>query len=805
MLKATGRRIFTTSLLAGTALVANAAQAQSAPPVQTAPESPVPATPAAPAGVAPAPAGQAASSQTGTQDIIVTAEKRSTSVNKVPLSISVFNGTQLATAGVHSTEDLAKVVPGFSTVTSFYGSPVYYLRGVGYYDNSVAARPAVTIYADEAPIPYSVMAMGTTLDLERVEVLKGPQGTLFGSNSTGGAINFIAAKPGDKFEAGADLSYGRFDDFLTSGFVSGPLSDKVGLRFAVSHESSGDWQKNNVTGATLGAKNITSFRGTLTFNPVDRLKGMLTFSGTFDKSDVQVGQLVGRSPNVPPEPVFEAFPLAPHNARATAFGTDFPDGGQLQKNNRELQTTLRLDYELSDATTITSLTSGAWNRQDFGQSASATTLQVYALDRRGHIHNFSQELRAGGHFGENRGHWILGGSYEHDKTYEDTIFDIRDANAGNVFDALGLPPIDKVPTILGTRYESKGVFGNLDYDLTDALTAHAGVRYTYTGLKYNACTENAGNLTYGTGIGTTLNLTGSSIRPLVAGDCVDFAPLSDGTYALTTIRGKINQGSTSWRAGLDWKPVTGTLLYGNISRGYKAQAISNIAAVFASQYQPVPQERLTSYELGVKTDILPGTHLNAAVFYYQYADKQLQGTLIVPIFGPLATLVSVPKSHILGADFDLTTRPFRGLTLGAQGTFLKSEVDGHFIGTTELGDTSDFRGSAFPNTPKWQVAGNGEYRWSVGSNLNAFFGGRYSWKSGTYGDFTKEDFLRIKPYGLLDAYAGVSTKDKRWTFQVWGHNITNKYYWTAQNAFLESIVRYAGMPATYGASASFRF
>jgi hypothetical protein len=110
-------------------------------------------------------------------EIIVTAEKRSSSVNKVPLSMNVFNGTQLATAGVHSTEDLAKVVPGFSTVTSFYGAPVYYLRGVGFYDNSVAARPAVTIYADEAPIPYSVMAMGTTLDLERVELLKGRRNT----------------------------------------------------------------------------------------------------------------------------------------------------------------------------------------------------------------------------------------------------------------------------------------------------------------------------------------------------------------------------------------------------------------------------------------------------------------------------------------------------------------------------------------------------------------------------------------------------------------------------------------------------
>lgn len=159
MLKTMNCRTLAMSLLSGTILAAGVARAQStAPPQEPAAQNAVP-------------------------EIIVTVEKRSSSVNKVPLSINVFNGTQLATAGVRSTQDLAKVVPGFSTVTSFYGEPVYYLRGVGFYDNSVAARPAVTIYADEAPIPYSVMAMGTTLDLERAEVLKGPQGTLFGSRA----------------------------------------------------------------------------------------------------------------------------------------------------------------------------------------------------------------------------------------------------------------------------------------------------------------------------------------------------------------------------------------------------------------------------------------------------------------------------------------------------------------------------------------------------------------------------------------------------------------------------------------------
>jgi outer membrane receptor protein involved in Fe transport len=145
----------------------------------------------------------------------------------------------------------------------------------------------------------------------------------------------------------------------------------------------------------------------------------------------------------------------------------------------------------------------------------------------------------------------------------------------------------------------------VDYDLTSTISARGGVRYTYTELGYDACTRNAGNLSYGTGIGTILNLTGSAIRPLVAGDCVNFAPLANGTYQLAHIQGQINQGSTSWRAGLDWKPEAGTLVYTSISRGYKAQAVSNIAAVFVTQDNTVPQERLTAYEAGIKTNILP--------------------------------------------------------------------------------------------------------------------------------------------------------------------------------------------------------
>jgi len=658
-------------------------------------------------------------------EIVVTAEKRSESVSDVPMSITALTGNELTSLGVVSTEDLARVVPGFSTVTSYYGSPVYYLRGVGYYDTSVAARPAVTIYADEAPIPYSVMAMGTMLDLERVEVLKGPQGTLFGSNSTGGAINFVAAKPTNTLEAGADVSYGRFNDAIFSGFVSGPLASSLSGRIALSHEGGGDWQRNYITGSFLGAKDRTSGRAALEWKPVDRLRALLTLSGTYDGSDVQAGQLSGKNSAIPgQQPAFIAFPLAPAESQATAFGTSYPNGGQLKKNNKEEQATLRLDFYATKDVTITSLTSFATNTQSYAQNAGATTLQVNALDRTGNVRSISEELRASGVFDETRGHWIFGGNIEHDKTFEDTIFGIADQSAGNVFDFFGLPPINEVPTILSSKYTSSAIFGNLDFDAVDTLTAHLGARYTDTRTSYSACTQNAGNHSYFEGIVTLLNLTGSSISPIGAGDCAVFAPAPGGGYEPTIAAGSQDETSVSWRAGMDWKPVAGTMLYANASRGFKAAATSNIAAVFISQYQAVPQEELTSYEVGVKTSAVPLTQIDLAVFYYDYKDKQLQGTEDVPIFGPLQQLVSVPKSNIKGVDFAVTTKPVSAVTLGVQGTYLKSDVEGSFIGTTALGAPANFGGNPFPNTPKWQMATSAGYSIPVSRRVRSGASGK---------------------------------------------------------------------------------
>ena len=197
----------------------------------------------------PAPAAPAAAaaddSSYGIQEIVVTAQKRQETANKVGMSITAVTGDLLVKQNIVSAGELVKVVPGFTFTEAPRGAPVFAIRGIGFDDSTIGSASTVALYTDEVPISFPMEARFPTLDLERVEVLKGPQGILFGQNSTAGAINFIAAKPTDEFHAGFDGSFGRFNHMQASGFMSGPLTDNLKTRLAISAQHSTGWQTNN--------------------------------------------------------------------------------------------------------------------------------------------------------------------------------------------------------------------------------------------------------------------------------------------------------------------------------------------------------------------------------------------------------------------------------------------------------------------------------------------------------------------------------------------------------------------------------
>jgi outer membrane receptor protein involved in Fe transport len=266
------------------------------------------------------------SSTIGVDEIIVTAQKRSESINKVPMSITALTADSLSDRGINRPEDLQKVVPGFTYTETASGTPVYTLRGIGFYDSSIAAAPAVSIYADQIPYTTSSMARLGTYDLVRVEVLKGPQGTLFGANSTGGAVNYIAAQPTSTLQAGGSIEYSRFATFRGAGYISGPLGQTLEGRLAFQITQGGDWQKSATRGDTLGQRDQFAGRLLLNWNPADGVAFKLNLNGWRDRSDTQQPQLLAittsnpaacdpANPVVCVRPDVAASPDNPTNAR----------------------------------------------------------------------------------------------------------------------------------------------------------------------------------------------------------------------------------------------------------------------------------------------------------------------------------------------------------------------------------------------------------------------------------------------------------------------------------------------------------
>ncbi|MGB2360882.1 MAG: TonB-dependent receptor plug domain-containing protein, partial [Luminiphilus sp.] len=169
---------------------------------------------------------------TGVEEVIVTAQKREQNANDVGMTIDTASGDAINAAGITDTFDLGKLISGFTANMNYYGSVTYTMRGIGFQDTALASPQTISVSIDEMPIPFSAMTGGAILDLERVEVLKGPQGTLFGMNTTGGAINYIANKPTSEFEGELKVGVARFNEFDVGGFLSGPITDTLSYRIA---------------------------------------------------------------------------------------------------------------------------------------------------------------------------------------------------------------------------------------------------------------------------------------------------------------------------------------------------------------------------------------------------------------------------------------------------------------------------------------------------------------------------------------------------------------------------------------------
>ena len=746
-------------------------------------------------------------------EIIVTAQKREQSINSVGMSITAATGDRLADLGITGPEDLGKIVPGFVYTASGLQTPVYSIRGIGFFESSLAAAPAVSVYMDQAPLVSPMMTLGSSLDIERVEVLKGPQGTLFGENSTGGAVNYIAAKPTQEFESGASVSAERFGLVDASGYISGPITDTLRARLSFRTVEGGAWQESQTRpGDTLGNERKLIARLLLDWTPTDRWTVSTNFNGYRDRSDTQALALNRIAPVNPTLaiPALLAAPLAPADAR----DADWSAANPMQFDNSFYQGSVRADYQLTDTVKVTSLSTYSNLETNIWTDNSGTDLQNEWDHEVGSDKSFIQEVRVAGD-GE-RVNWVAGANYEHDRVDDNNQVFIDQGTITTPVQAVpafaDVPPISSPSAYTNQEIIDRAIFGNIEYRLTDPLTVQAGARYTESrdsgvGCSYDTSGATGENFEALQQLFIAAGAKTSPYVPIAPGQCYIF----DSTLnpALGGVHEQLNENNVSWRVGPTYKFSNGTLAYANYSRGYKAGSIPQINASTASEYTPAKQERVDAYETGLKTPLLNGrVHTDSAVFYYAYKDKQIRGDVVDPVFGALETLVNVPKSAVWGVEEQLTAEPVTGLTFNGGITYINAKITGPFAGVNREGNQGNFDGSPLPYSPKLLANADAQYEWSLTNGMRPFFGASLVHHSDSNTTFTSAQFpayaFEIKAYTTLDLRAGMASRDGKWRVMFYGRNVTNTYYWTGVTQGLDTDGRTVAKPAIYGITVSVR-
>ncbi|MBS0283727.1 MAG: TonB-dependent receptor [Proteobacteria bacterium] len=777
-------------------------------------------------------------------DIIVTAQRRAESINSVGMSIQALPAETLQELRVNNVRDLAAVVPSFTVAQSYQGVPTYTLRGIGFNTINLSSTSTVGTYTDEVAYAYPIMNTGPMIDIERVEVLKGPQGTLYGRNTTAGLINFVTGKPSETPSGAMSVDVGNYRTLNVGGYVTGPIAQgiqaRLGYRADISDQG---WQISNSRDDRLGKVRRYGLRGSLAFQPGPF---RIDLSATYwvNKSDTVAGQGIGFTPATTPgsgstaslfnAPGLSAYIAAnrptsgsqadwdPRAARSADIGVGAGLAGPLAEDNWFLGLKGRIQLDLSEHARIISLT----GYNEFDRQAtfdwSGAPYEVLVQNAVGHIKSFAQELRVEG---DGPGYnWLVGGYYA-----KDTILDSNrtllgdNANVG-LIRYYGL-------TLLGTPFNSGGytaaqmatsfrtyrdvgnidartwsIFANGDYAFSDLLKLTLGARYTRDKQDYAGCSRdfNGSMLPNINVVNRYLfySISGTLAAPISMNQCNTF---DAATNSFGLVTSTIDEDNFAWRASLDLTPSPTTLLYASVSRGYKSGTTPINAASMAQQNGPVKQEQLTAYEIGAKLGMLDRkVQLNLAAFYYDYKDKQISTYFADPIYTALSRLDNVPKSEAYGVEGELTFRPTSAFTLIGNALWLKTTIK-DYIGTNAAGQTQDFAGARFIYSPELTLSGTALVDQPMSDRLNFTANANVRYQSRQTTIFEVNPLYDIKPYATVNAGIGVKANDDSWAFSLWARNLFDQYYWTAVASNANVVVRFPGQVRTWGATVAFRF
>ncbi len=672
------------------------------------------------------------------EEITVTAERREQSLQDVPISVTAFSGDMVTEGGITRMEDIAVQTPNFKMTSFNTAESQLYLRGIGSTADGPVSDPSVAVFIDDVYIGRPSGASTDLYDLERIEVLRGPQGTLYGRNAAGGAINIFTKKPQQEFEARAGLTVGDYSLVNFRGYINGSISDNVAGKLTANLRQRDGYAENVTTGQDLEDDNTTSIRGQLLFTPSDSIDVLLGFDFTDIDSSGDNRYLT----NYDVEPIFPPALTAPAQAEAATFGNDprKSNHDEIQRSDKELWGLMgRVDAELGWAT-LTSITAYRESESAWAQalvpilSDQAGGSGIFEVDDSAdqNAEQFSQEVRLAG--ASDRLNWVAGLYYFDENVYKSERF----VTYWGPFTGLDvLFNSGDVSFNMDGETTSFAAFGQFTWDMTDAVGLTFGARYTDDEKQQD-----------------TRAVSNVPLAGLVWG-----IPLGP-TGAPYSASGKESWSETTIRASLDWDITDDHMVYATYSEGFKSGAFNSHTPSPLLAAVPLLPETATNIEIGARTQWADGrVRFNITYFDLDYEDLQ---TWSLVDFVLVADNAAAELDGI-EADFAvLFTENF-----AISGNF--ATLDGEFTEGANIGN--DLRRAP-------------EVSWSVSPNLSIPIENGGSVDIVATVSYTDEyhmeltnDLRGLEPDATVyDASVKYTAADGRWDLTAWGKNLGDELY-----------------------------
>jgi len=720
-------------------------------------------------------------------EITVTARRQTERAQDVPLALSVVSGAHLEQTGAYTLADLQQQTP---SLTAYNGNPrnsSLAIRGIGVSSASDGLDTSVGVYVDNIYLGRPGMALEDLIDVERVEVLRGPQGTLFGRNNSAGVVNITTRGPSFDWGLNGEVSGGNYGYHQERVSITGPLVPGLAAIRVTGFETHRNGViDNTTTGIAANSVGRQGGRVQLLLTPSSRLKIRAIADYSRESDTCCVSALKTVLPGSITATTGRTLQALATFGYVPTASTDRVVGNSPQRmRTNQWGSSLQADWDLGGVS-LTSITAYRYWHFSPLQDSDSTPLDIIQINvAKTRDRQVSQEFRLASNPG-GRFSWQLGGYYFHQRLLDHYILNQFGSDASafyTTYARLANPAAAAVTIASGSQYlddvdttvDSLAAFAQANYKLTDTVTLTGGVRYTHDKRS---------------GVSDT-----STVGTPYAATSIPFH------YDVT-----VKNNNVSWLASLSWKPTDTLLAYVSASTGYKGAGINLNSSVTAGTPLVLSPEKVHDYEIGLKQQLFD-KRLTLNVNGYWTILKGLQAN-IYPLNGAKSYLTNVGNVRARGIEADAQFQATDALSLTLNGAFNDTRYTSYTNAPCPVGGAAvcDLTGSRVYQSPKWTGNAIVDYRFNKGGRVQPYFIGRYAYRSAMFGTVDDGPYGKIPAYGLASFRIGATFGGGRYDASVWIDNAFDKTYYQNLNASaITGAATYGysgqlGTPRTFGAT-----